>query len=110
MVFQLPPSSGFALQVEAEHGGTLAGVEVMPHGRVEAGGIEHLVYFDSAQPIVRRTDARGRVELPYFEPGDTATVLFRMHKGAWESRDIVVPAAGEIATIRPSSGSIQDTL
>jgi hypothetical protein len=106
VVFQLPPSSGFALQVEAEHGVTLAGVEVMPHGRVEAGGIEHLVYFDSAQPIVRRTDARGRVELPYFEPGDTATVMFRTHEGDWESRDIVVPARGEVATIRASLGAI----
>lgn len=108
VVFKLPPSSGFALQVEAQRGGTLTGVEVLPHSRVEVGGTEHLVYFDSAQSLVRRTDGEGRVELPYFQPGDTATVLLRIHEGDWESRDIIVPAAGEAATIRASLGDEDD--
>lgn len=102
VVFELPPSSGFALQVEAEQGGTLAGVEVLLHGRVEAVGTEHLVYFDSAQSLVKRTNVDGRVELPYFQPGDTANVLLRTSQGDWERRDIIVPAAGKVVTIRVS--------
>ena len=104
VVFELRPSSRFSLQVETEQGGTLAGVEVLPQGRVEADGAEHLVYFDSAQFLVRRTDVDGRVELPYFRPGDTANVLLRAPKGDWESREIIVPAASEVATVRASVG------
>jgi hypothetical protein len=100
VVLALPPSSGFALQVETAQGGTLAGVEVLPHSRVEPDGAEHLVYFDSAQSFVRRTDSHGRVELPYFTPGDTASVLIRAPKGEWQSRELLVPAAGEVATVR----------
>lgn len=105
LVFELPPSTGLALRVEAEGGGErLAGVEVLPHVRVESSGAEHLVYFDSAQPIVRQTNDEGRVELPYFQPGDKVSVMLRMPQGEWESRDIIVPAAGKIATIRASRG------
>ena len=102
IVFQLPPSQGFALRVEASRGESLAGIEVLPHGRIEEGGDTHVVYFDSAQQIIRRTDRDGRVELPYFQPGDTATVMLRAPEGEWVSRDVVVPAHGRVATIRTS--------
>lgn len=105
VVLALPPSAGFALQVETAQGGPLAGVEVLPQSRVEAGGAEHLVYFDSAQSLVRRTDLRGRVELPYFTPGDTASVMLRAPNGEWRSRELIVPAAGEVATIRTSEAN-----
>ncbi len=100
--FDLPRSPDFDLQVEAEAGDALAGIEILPHGRVEATGAEHVVYFDSARPIVRRTDRNGRVQLPYYQPGDRATVLLRGPNGEWESRDLVVPPAGQVATIHVS--------
>lgn len=102
---ELPASSGFGLKVESEQGGVLSGVEVLPHGRVEADGDEHIVYFDSAQPIIRITNAAGRVELPYFRTGDTATVMLRVPNGEWESREVIVPANGRDATVRASSGA-----
>ncbi|HEX2473142.1 MAG TPA: hypothetical protein VHK01_00265, partial [Lacipirellulaceae bacterium] len=101
--FELPASSGFRLKVEDAEGVTLSGVEVLPHGRVEAGGDKHIVYFDSAQPIIRVTNATGRVELPYFRPGDTATLMIRVPNGKWESREVIVPANGQDATVRASS-------
>jgi hypothetical protein len=101
--FELQASSAFRLKIEDEHGDTMSGVEVLPHGRVAAGGEEHIVYFDSAQPIIRVTDAHGRVDLPYFDPGDTATIMLRVPNGEWESRDLLVPADGQDATVRASS-------
>jgi hypothetical protein len=101
--FELPASSGFGLKVEDSQGVTFSGVEVLPHGRVEADGHEHIVYFDSAQPIIRVTNADGRVELPYFQPGDTAAVMLRVPNGKWESHEVIVPAAGEDATVRASA-------
>ena len=100
--FELAPSSGFALQVETEDGSALARVEVLPRGRIETSGTEHLVYFDSAQLLMRRTDRNGRVELPYYRPGDTANVLLRTPQGSWVSRDVIVPPAGQVATLRTS--------
>lgn len=103
VVLELPLSSGVALQVESNQGVRLTDVEVLPRGRVEAGGTEHLVYFDSAQPLVKRTDDKGRAELPYFQPGDTASLLLRTAKGEWEPHEVKVPPLGEIVTIRISS-------
>jgi hypothetical protein len=100
--FELPPSVDFALQVESSRGDSLAGVEILPHGRLAADGSEHHVYFDSAQPLIRRTDEQGRVRLPYFQPGETATVLLRTQNSEWQPRDIVVPRSGDVARIRAS--------
>jgi len=103
VVFKLPPSQGFQLKLEARNGETLAGAEVLPHGRIEEDGATHVVYFDSAQQIIRRTDRDGHVDLPYFQPGDTATVMLRAPQGEWVSRDVVVPEHGKVATIRTLS-------
>ena len=102
VLFELPPSAGLVLQFEDESGGVLPTVEVLPHGRLEVGGAEHLIYFDSAQSLKRRTDSRGRVELPYFQPGDTASILLRTSQGRWEPREVTVPEAGGVAKIRAS--------
>ena len=102
VLFQLPPSAGLVLQFEDENGGVLPTVEVLPQARIEVGGAEHLVYFDSAQSLVRRTDTRGRVELPYYQPGDTASILLRSSRGDWVPREVIVPVAGEVAKIRAS--------
>ena len=100
VVMELAPSSGLAVQVESEQGTRLPDVEVLPQRRIEAGGTEHLVYFDSAQSLVRRTDDRGRAELPYFRSGDTANFLVRTAQGEWKSHAVKVPDAGEVVTIR----------
>lgn len=100
VVLELAPSSGLAVQVESEQGTRLPDVEVLPQRRIEAGGAEHLVYFDSAQSLVRRTDDHGRAELPYFRSGDTANVLVRMGQGEWKSLAVKVPDGGEVVTIR----------
>ncbi len=102
VVIQLPLSSGVALQVESKQGTKLTDVEVLPRGRIEASGTEHVVYFDSAQSLVKRTDDEGRAELPYFLPGDTANFLLRSAKGEWEPHAVKVPPLGETVTIRIS--------
>lgn len=101
--FKLSTSSDFELIVKSEQGSALAGVEVLLHGRVAKGGEQHTVYFDSAQPIMRITDATGHVALPYFKPGDTATVMVRVPDGQWKSYDVVVPTTGATATIRATA-------
>jgi YD repeat-containing protein len=80
----------------------LPNVEVLPQSRIEASGTRHLIYFDSAQSLVSHTDNTGRVELPYFQPGDTAGVLLRTPNGDWQPHDVKVPPAGQTATIRAS--------
>jgi hypothetical protein len=100
VVLKLPPSPGFAVQVESDQGVKLPNIEVLPQSRIEASGTRHLIYFDSAQSLVSHTDNAGRVELPYFQPGDTAGVLLRTPHGDWQPHDIKVPPAGQIATIR----------
>lgn len=106
IVLRLAPSSGFAVQIESENGARLPDVELLPQGRVAANGTEHVVYFDSAQGLVRRADDAGRAELPYFQTGDTANFLVRTAKGKWMSQDVKVPAAGEVVKIRlPSSAT-----
>lgn len=101
-VFTLPPAGGLTLQVATHEGRAIEGVEVLPHARLDAAGDEHLVYFDSAQPVVQRTNKAGRADLPYFQPGDLATLLLRFPRGDWETREFTVPAAGEVAVVRPS--------
>lgn len=103
LTFELPTSVGFELIVESEAGLTLEGVEVLPHGRVEADGDEHIVYFDSAQPIVRITGADGRVPLPYFRPGEKVTLMLRVPQGDWKSYEIIAPAQGSPVTVRTSA-------
>lgn len=100
VVLQLPPSSALALHVESETADALEDVEVVPRRRIEPGGREHLIYFDSAQSLIARTRADGRVDLPYFQPGDTASVQLRTKASGWQSREIIVPAGGEVVTIR----------
>ena len=100
VVMDLAPSSGLAVHVESEQGTRLPDVEVLPQRRIEAGGTEHLVYFDSAQTLVRRTDDRGRAELPYFRSGDTANFLVRTSHGEWKPHAVKVPDVGEVVTIR----------
>ena len=106
VVLELPSSSNVLLQVESELGATLASVEVLPHARVEASGAEHVVYFDSAQALLRRTDAHGRIELPYFQVGDAVTILIRTTQGTWETREFVVPTDVKVVTIRISQLSL----
>lgn len=101
----LAPSSGFAVQIESENGTKLSDVELLPQGRVAANGTEHVIYFDSAQCLVRRADDAGRVELPYFQTGDTANFLVRTAKGEWMSQDVKVPATGEVVKIRLPSAT-----
>ena len=100
VVLTLPPSTGMTLQVESETGALLRDIEVLPQGRIEANGEAHLIYFDSAQSLVRRTDVTGCAELPYFQPGDTARLLLRVAKGEWIVREVVVPPAGQNATVQ----------
>ncbi|WP_010587262.1 carboxypeptidase-like regulatory domain-containing protein [Schlesneria paludicola] len=103
VTLQLPPASSLTLRVESDRGETLAGVDVLPHRRVEPGGEQHQVYFDSAQSIISQTDREGCATLPYFSSGDIATVLLRGKTGEWQTHDVTVPAAGETITIRMMS-------
>lgn len=100
LVLQLPSASGFILHVESEQGVTLGGVDVLPHGRTDTAGTEHVLYFDSAQSLARRTDFDGCAEFSYFQPGDKANVLLRAASGEWEPHDFIVPKPGEVVTLR----------
>lgn len=105
VVLSLPPSSAFAVQIESEQGTKLPDIEVLPRGRIEPDGTLHSVYFDSAQPLLKRTDREGRVDLSHFQPGDTASVLVRVANGEWQSREILVPDEGRVVAIRVSARS-----
>jgi hypothetical protein len=95
VVFRLAPSEPLVLRIEGDDGASVAGAEVFPHRRIDAGGHDHLVYFQSADPIIRRTNEAGVVTLPCYLPGDKATVYVRLPKQEWHTRELVVPASGQ---------------
>jgi len=104
VVFQLPATETFALRIEGNDGESVAGAEVFPHRRVDSSGQDHLVYFDSADPIIQRSNEKGVVELPYFVPGDRATIYLRLPDRDWHTREVVVPRAGNVVLLEAESG------
>lgn len=92
--FKLRRTDSFTLQITGDRGLPMAGVEVIPHQRVDHSGQLHLVYFDSAQSIIHKSDQEGHVQLPYFQPGDSVTVLLRLEDEQWESYELQVPETG----------------
>jgi hypothetical protein len=67
-----------------------------------------MVYFDSAQSLVKRTDAEGRVELPYFAANDRAKLFIKTGMDDWQPYEVNVPVEGDTATIRISSTKVTD--
>jgi hypothetical protein len=98
--FRLAPSAPMAVRFEGADGRPVSGVEVFPFERVDRGGADHHVYFCSAEPVVRRSDAAGVVSLPYFSPGDNATVYLRAPGGEWGTRAFDVPEDRRIVVIK----------
>lgn len=98
--FRLEPSAPMAVRFEATDGQPVSGVEVFPFERIDRGGADHSVYFCSAEPVVRRSDATGEVSLPYFSPGDAATVYLRAPGGAWDTRRFAVPYDRRVVVIK----------
>jgi hypothetical protein len=103
--FRLAATEPVTLRLHTTAGLPLEGVEVFPHERLEADGSRHMVYFCSGGSVVRRSDSQGEVSLPYFAPGDAATVFVRLPGGDWkpktfpvgDSRDIVVTLTDDVA-------------
>jgi hypothetical protein len=108
--FQLDPSSPLAVRFESDDGVPVRGIEVFPFQRVAASGAEDTVYFCSAKPITRRSSASGEVSLPYFAPGDTATVYARSPGGEWITHDFAVAAPEQVVVIKlrqlPAEGEL----
>jgi len=97
--FQLAPSGFFAVRAVSESGIALAGVEVFPHQRIARNGPEHSVYFDSAEPVIRQTDAAGLVELPWYKPGEEAVLYLRAPNQEWGTHTVTVPELGHVVAI-----------
>jgi hypothetical protein len=104
--FKLAPAAEpVTITFQSRDGRPLEGVEVFPHERIQADGGRHQVYFCSGGPVVRRTDAHGRIALPYFAAGDAAAVFMRLPGGEWGTRtfaigdekNVVVTVADEAA-------------
>jgi hypothetical protein len=105
LVLKLSAASGLSLKVISADGESLSGIEVIPHLRIDKSGTEHHVYFDSAQRLTRQTDQYGRVDLPYFQPGDLVGVYVRVSDQQCNAREIFVPVDGKVLTIRMSDES-----
>ena len=97
--FRLATSGYFAVRLQSESGMPIAGVEVFPHRRSARDGREHHVYFDSAKPIIQRTNQAGMVELPGYHPGEYGVLYVRAPHHDWETYPVTVPALGEVVTI-----------
>jgi len=105
--FRLAPSAPVAVRFEAADGQPLSGVEVFPFQRVERGGADHQVYFCSAEPVTRRSGATGEVSLPYFSPGDNATVYLRTPGGEWDTRAFAVPEDRQVVVIKMAPAGVR---
>jgi hypothetical protein len=106
--FHLQASAPLAVRFEADNGEPIGGVEVFPFQRVTRAGAEDTVYFCSARPIVQRSDSTGQVSLPYFSPGDNATVYLRTPGGEWSTRDFAVAEPEQVVVIRMSATTEAD--
>jgi hypothetical protein len=106
--FQLTSTPPLTVRFETADGRPLEGVDVFPSERVEAGGARHIVYFCSGGPVVQRSDSAGRVSLPYFSPGDAASLYVRTPGGEWNVREMAVPRdRGDIVIRLPSVENVQ---
>ncbi|MCA9185327.1 MAG: carboxypeptidase-like regulatory domain-containing protein [Pirellulaceae bacterium] len=99
ITMRLSPSPNLELRLDDFTGQAIRNAEILPCGRLEPNGEQHIVYFDSAGPIIRRTDTDGRVQLPYYHPGDIAKVLVRLPQGEWQSYEVAVPTENETVSI-----------
>ena len=98
--FQVTSTPPLTVRFETVDGQPLEGVDVFPSERVDAGGARHRVYFCSGGPVVQRSDAAGRVSLPYFSPGDAASLYVRSPGGEWDTRQLDIPRDGEEVVLR----------
>lgn len=89
--FTLHETNPLTVRIALSDGRPLKGVEVFPFERRDAEGDSHSVYFCSAGPIVRTSDARGEVQLPYFSAGDTASLYVRRPGGRWHTYALEIP-------------------
>lgn len=100
VAFRLGPTATFQMQIRDAAGAPIEGVEAFPYKRVGAGAQDHIVYFQSADPIIRRSDADGLVPLPYFHSGERATIYLRVPGADWETREIIVPSEGGVLVLQ----------
>ena len=101
--FTLRSTTPLAVRFESPSGQPMVGVHVFPFARIDANGERHGVYFCSAAPIVRESNAEGRVALPYFAPGDRAALYVRQATGEWETHDASINDSGEVVVRLPNS-------
>jgi hypothetical protein len=99
VVLKLHQGSPATLVVKDEQGRPVADARVVPASRESPAGAAHLVYFHSSEPLRRVADARGRVRLAWFEPGDRAEVYVQRPGHDWELHSIQVPQHGEVVVI-----------
>lgn len=100
VTFRLESTASFAVRFMTADGQPVAGVEAFPHRRTDAEGDDHLVYFQGSDPIVQRSNAEGVVRLPYFQPGDSATVYVRFPDEDWQTRDLVIPSDQQVVLLQ----------
>jgi hypothetical protein len=108
--FRLTATDALTLRFESRDGQPLAGVEVFPFERIPSDGARHMVYFCSGGPVIKRSDGRGRVSMPYFSPGDSATIYMRMPGGEWKTHLFqVVHDEGDVVVVAPTDGLMERT-
>jgi hypothetical protein len=101
--FTLRKTTPLAVRFESPSGQPMVGVHVFPFERIDASGERHGVYFCSAAPIVRESNADGRVALPYFAPGDRAALYVRQATGDWTTHEASINDSGEVVVRLPDS-------
>ncbi|WP_298865925.1 carboxypeptidase-like regulatory domain-containing protein [uncultured Gimesia sp.] len=99
--FQINKTSPFVLRFESSDGTPIVGVSAFPFERVENDGHEHSVYFCSAQPIVRKSNAAGKISMPHFLPGEQVTVYVRFPDSDWQQRRLTVPDNANDVVLTP---------
>lgn len=100
VVFRLEPTPPLELRIEGADGMTVEGAEVVPHRRLDSRGQDHLVYFQSADPIIQRTNEAGIVRLTCYRPGDRAAIYIRLPNREWQTREITVPPSGRTVVLK----------
>lgn len=100
LTIQLPPARAeLAVAFQTPSGKPVSGVSAFPHQRFEDTGVGHLVYFQSADRIIRKSDDTGCLKFSNFSPGDRAVVFVQFPNTEWQQREIVVPDDESVVVI-----------
>jgi uncharacterized GH25 family protein len=97
--FKVEKAVALSFVLKDASGKPIADAKVAPASRKNARGEEHSVYFQSAEPVMVKTDAEGKVSLSCFGRGDDAGLFVVLPDGNTTEASTKIPASGDVVEL-----------